>query len=713
MTTRTAKMIAAAWLATALLPLCPFALAEETDALDQHYHAKSPFASNYAPAANGRNYAPDRLVQVNHLTVRLTPDFDAKTIDATAILRFTPIAKPLAQLRLDATDLDIQSVTASAPVADHHTTEDALFITFAKPLPPGAEADVTIAYHAQPEAGLYFRTPDMGYHADDTHLWTQGESHLHRHWFPSYDYPNQKFTTEIAATVPADMTVIANGSITSDKTHDNNLKTVTWRQNQPHVNYLVALVIGYFDEISDNSHRVPMSFYTPVSQSAHAQNSFKTTVDNMVYFEKELGVPYPWDRYNQAVVDDFIAGGMENTTLTILTNGTLNPPEHQDLRTSQSLVAHELAHQWFGDYLTCKDWSQLWLNEGFATYYAHLYDQHRNGEDSMNYGLLRNLRSLTRANDKRPIVFKDYQDPGDQFDSRAYAKGGWVLHMLRKRLGDGLYRESITRYLKDNAFGVVVTQDLIDAAEETTGLSLQQFFDQWVFHGGTPQLTVTQSWDAQNKLAKVTVRQTHKTDGDVLLFHLPTKLRFITEEGVIDHPVTVSEASHDFYVPLPAKPTNVRFDPELTLLAKTTFNKPTAMLTQQLQNADDAVGRLIAVDALKNKKDAKTIAALQAALRQDAFWGVRVEAARALRSINSDEALAALIDSLDNNHPRARDQVVQSVAGYYHEDARDALIAHLQNEANPQIRANALRSLGKYGDNKIRKAITEALDSES
>jgi len=686
----------------------------ELDALQQHHHAKSPFASNYKPAANGRNYAPDRLAQINHLAITLTPDFQTRTIEATTTLTFTPIANPLTELRLDAVDLNIQSVTASTPVDDYHTTEDALFITFKNPIAPNTQSSVTIAYHAQPTTGLYFRTPDMGYHKDDTHLWTQGESHLHRHWFPSYDYPNQKFTTEITATVPADMTVIANGSITSNTTNPSSkLKTVTWRQNQPHSNYLVALVIGYFDELTDTTHRVPMSFFTPVSKAKHAQNSFKTTADTMTFFEDELQTPYPWDRYNQAIVDDFIAGGMENTTLTILTTGTLHPPQNQDLRTSQSLVAHELAHQWFGDYLTCKDWSHLWLNEGFATYYAHLYDRHRNGAASMNYGLLRNLRSLTRANDKRPIVYKNYKDPGDQFDSRAYAKGGWVLHMLHSQLGDTLYQKTIATYLKNNAFKNVITQDLINAAEQTTGLSLQQFFDQWVFHGGTPQLTVTQSWDPKTKLAKVTVKQTHKTDSQVLLFNLPTSIRFLTDQGPIDHPITISQTSQDFYVSLPAKPNNVRFDPNLTILAKTTFSKPTTMLITQLQNTDDTTGQLIAIEALKNKKDAKTLAALKHALNNDSFYGVRVEAAKALRSINSNDSLAILINALNNDNPRARSQVVSSVAAFYHQDARDALTAHLKTESNPQIKASALASLGKYSPTKFRKTLIAALNSTS
>ena len=209
----------------------------------------------------------------------------------------------------------------------------------------------------------------------------------------------------------------------------------------------------------------------------------------MAFFEQEIGVPFPWAKYYQTCVNDFVAGGMENTSATTLTDATLFKDDTENIRNSQSLVSHEMAHQWFGDLVTCKDWSHVWLNEGFATYYQVLYDGWKNGHDALLYDLYANARSVTSVvSDTNAIVRRNYDDPFDMFNYLAYPKGGWVLHMLRSQLGKDLYRQCIKTYLERHRYGNVTTEDLRAVIEELSGRPYDQFFDQWLYHAHYPEL---------------------------------------------------------------------------------------------------------------------------------------------------------------------------------------------------------------------------------
>ena len=671
-------------------------------------------AAETARAAQ-RQYAPDRKADILHVTIDVTPDFEARTVAGTTMITFAPIAKPLTELRLDAIDLSVSSVTSAAKIAGYAVTDEAITITFEPPLPPETETTVTIVYEAEPKRGLYFRTPQMGYPEEDTHLWTQGETHGAPHWYPNYDYPNERFTSEVICRLPQDMSVLSNGRLLSEEIDSNTgLKVVRWLQDKPHVNYLIALAAGKFRKIESRYRDIPLAFYTPTSQIAHARNSFKNTADMLAFFESEIGVAYPWDKYYQVVVEDFVAGGMENTSLTILNDRTLFTSETENIRSSQGLVAHEMAHQWFGDYVTCKDWSHVWLNEGFATYYTHLYDGHKNGRDSMLYGLYRSARGvLSDRSTPKPIVNKSYASPREQFDYRTYAKGGWVLHMLRSQLGDRLFRQCVKTYLQRHALSSVVTEDFSSVIEELSGRSFDRFFDQWVYHAGHPDLTVSYYWSEKDKLAKISLKQTHKPTDDVMLFHFPTRVRFIVDGQRVDRDIVIDSPQHDFYFPLEKQPTIVRFDPDYGLLADMSFAKPTAMLYAQLDDRTDVMGRLLAIEALKKKKDKKTIARLKDVLNNDPFYGARVEASTALRDIRTDEAFEALAESLDQPDARIRQRVVQDICGFYRPKSLILTKQILKNEKNPDILSDAIQNLGRYHHEDTRQLLLHYLESTS
>lgn len=663
-----------------------------------------------------RKYAPPRYIDLLNLKLDVTPDFDRRTVAGTATLTFTPIGKPLDELQLDAIDLSVKAVRSSARVEDFTSSREHLTVTFTEPLAVGEQYSLEIEYSAEPREGLYFRTPEMGYPAEDIHVFTQGEPQKGRHWFPCHDYPNERCTTEIICHVPAEMTVLSNGRLLSE-TVNGEAKAVHWRQDQPHVCYLITLVAGRFSKLDDLDREVPLAFYAQPSVAEHAANSFRDTADIMEFFNREIGVPFPWNKYFQVTVHDFQFGGMENTSMTTLAHRTITPSSYENVKSARirKLDAHEMAHQWFGDYVTCKDWSHIWLNEGFATYYSHLYESHKFGRDALLYDLYRDATNkvLPKHKDRRPIVYNRYGDPIDQFDFRAYPKGSWVLHMLRSQLGEQLFRDVVRTYLERHAFTSVTTPDLVKVIEQLSGRSFDRFFDQWVYHPRHPSLKVKYKWLAKQKLAHVTVSQTQKVDDDVLLFEFPTKLRFLVDGQPIDHPIDVSRAKQDFYVALPKQPTVVRFDPEYTVLADVEFEKSDKLLLAQLRTKQDVMGRIFAVKALADRETSESLSAVGEVLREDPFFGVRVEAAKALGKVKKPEAFDELQKAVKNNDARVRLAVVEALDKHFSRDAMRLLIATTQSEKNPAIAAVAIRGLGKYADGQAMGAVHEQLKSGS
>lgn len=661
------------------------------------------------------HFAPDRQVDVLHIKLDVTPNFEKQTVSGRASITAKPIAGPCDMLRLDAIHLKVDKVTCEgAEVLDFVSSREDLRIAFAEPIPVGTSFTIHVDYHAQPTKGLYFRTPAMGYPATDSHIWTQGETHEARHWFPCFDYPNERSSTEIICHVPKDMTVLSNGAHMGEEQEPGGMKAVRWLQSKPHVNYLICLVAGHLEKLEKRHRDVPLAFYTQPTLAKHAKNSFEDTPAIMAFFEDEIGVPFPWNKYDQVTIRDFTAGGMENTTLTTLTHRTIFSSKTENLRTTRRLDAHEMAHQWFGDYVTCKDWSHLWLNEGFATYYTHLYEGHKYGRDAMLYGLSRDARGiLGRKSDKRPIVFNEYKNPMEQFDYRSYPKGSWVLHMLRSQLGEDLYRACIKAYLKKHALTSVVSDDLRQVIEDISGRTMDRFFNQWLYHARHPDLRISYRWQPKTKLARVTIRQTQKVDDDVVLFELPTKLRFVVQGKSLDHDIVVDKVTEDFYVALPGKPSIVRFDPDYTLLADVSFDKSDDLWHAQIENQDDMMGRLRAAEALGARKTHASVEKLEKALKTDPFHGVRIAAAQALAKHESDESYEVLRELWQQDDARVRSAMVGHLVGRLHDTTPGIIRKILAVEKNPAILAKAVRALGRFPGENATEVVRKHLHSDS
>lgn len=674
----------------------------------------SPLAGARSEGEAGRKYAPDREVDIIHLKLDITPDFDGRTLEGTAFLTFTPVSRPVDRLVLDAVDLEIHSVEGTPNVRGVYVGPETLELTFDEPLQPGEEGSVSIVYSAEPQKGLYFRMPELGYLPGDEHLWTQGETHEARYWYPSVDYPNERFSSELICRVPRGMVARSNGRLLGADADEEGFVAWHWLQEKAHPNYLVALVAGRLAGVEDQHGEIPMAFWTAPSQAHLAPRAFAETGAIMAFLEKEIGLAFPWAKYDQAAVQDYLYGGMENTTLTVLTDRILYPPEVENVREATGLIAHELAHQWFGDYVTCKDWSHAWLNEGFATYYTWLYEGKRDGESAMRYAMWGSAEGIARRSDgTRPIVHREYERGFDQFSFRAYQKGGWVLHMLREELGEELFRRGIRLYLERHALDSVVTEDLNQALEDISGRSLDRFFDQWVYHAGIPELDVRYQWNGSTRKVRLTVSQTQKTSEGVLLFDLPLTVRFDGEGWSREETVRLRDREEDFYFAFEQAPRVVIIDPNQALLARVDFKPGRAMLLEQLNLGANDLARAKAAHALRDEKAAVVVEALGKVLGGDPFYGARLEAASSLRRIGTDEAIKVLAGNLDQDDARVRLRVVEALAGAYDPIARDRLLDVARSDSNPYIVTEALGGLAAYPERGIDALLAEKMESDS
>jgi aminopeptidase N len=677
---------------------------------------RRPFA---LPAAKAR-YGPDRPAKVEHISLALSFDFKRKILFGRCATTFTAIATKLLDIELDAAQLTILKVTTPSGTRlpfDHLASK--LRIGLDKPLPVGKSATVVITYEArQPRQGVYFIGPDEAYPKKPVQVWTQGQDEDAHYWFPCVDYPNAKATTEVKATVPSNFFVLSNGALVKT-TSDARAKTKTyhWKMDIPHVTYLVSCVAGKFAGHTDSVDGIPVSYYVAPGREADGKRSFGKTPKMLKFFGERLKYPYPYAKYAQIAVSDFIFGGMENTTATTQTDTTLHDARaHLDF-TSDPLVAHELAHQWFGDLLTCKDWSHAWLNEGFATYFEALFREFDRGEDEFAYyrfSLQDTYKREDRDHYRRSIVTNVYMEPVDLFDRHLYEKGACVLHMIRTQLGDDLWWKAIARYVADNALHNVETVDLARAIEEVSGRNLAPFFDQWVMHAGHPEFDVGYDWDSSAKLAAVTVAQTQAVDDHTPLFKVPVTIEFGMPDGAVERfDVVCDAASQTFHFALRAKPETCVFDPNGDVLKTLHLRIPREMLTRQLASHRLVSARVEAARALASDGSAESVHALTRALRSDKFWGVQAEAAKALGRIRGDHAFDALANSTKTEHPKARYAVAEALGEFRSEAACKALAPLARKDESYHVEAAAATSIGKTHAKAAFALLRRSLAKES
>ena len=664
-------------------------------------------------------YARTRDYDLQHSRIALRFATDQKKVLGDVTHSLSILRDGTAKIAFDSVGLTIQSVTVNKSAVKFETMAEKLIVPLPGAAKVGDKFDVAIRYEGKPTKGMYFILPDKDYPDRPKQIWTQGESEDTRYYLPTYDYPNDRLTTETILTVPASWITVSNGKLISVSEAGKGLKTWTWRESVPSSTYLITVVAGEFDEAKDSWHGMPVTYYAPKGRGDRLPVNYSRTPAMIDLFSKKLGVDYPWEKYAQVMVDDFVAGGMENSSATTNTSSSLNHPKiAAELYTDEDgLISHELGHQWFGDLVTCKDWGDIWLNEGFATFMEFVWTEAHYGKDQADYERWEGARGwFGDANlFNKPIVRHDFDD-SSEFDGNAYGKGGWTLYMLRHQLGDEAFYRSLKHYLEMNRGKNVVTADLAKAIEESSHTNVDQFFSQWLYGAGAPKFDLSYSYDNDKHQVALTVKQTQKVEGRVGLFRVPVDVEITTSSGPKLYDITVSKAEQIFTLPADSAPLMVLFDKGDHILKSAEFHKEKKEWLYQLKNATEFADRADAAVALeKIKNDEEVVSALGDALRHDKFWGIRATAADVLGRIGGAAASKQLLDALNSaDEPWVRNRIVAALGGFK-DDATIAakLTAIAKDDNSYRARAAALQDLGRLKSPGALATIEAAVSSDS
>ena len=664
-------------------------------------------------------YKPDRPGQVEHIALDLAINIPNQSFGGTCTIQLTPVRDGLTKLVLDAVDLTVEAVTIAGVTQEFDYDGITLRIALDSPTVSGQTIELMVTYHVtKPRCGLYFVAPTETEPDKPVQVWTQGEDEDSRFWFPCFDYPGQLSTSEIRVRVPQDFVAISNGElIATEDCIDSGEKIYHWSQKEVHPTYLMTLAIGKFAEVRDEWDGIPVTYYVERDRLDDVARTMGKTPRMVAFFSDIYGYRYAFPKYAQVCVDDFIFGGMENTSTTLLTSRCLLDERAAiDDSSSESLVAHELAHQWFGDLVVIDHWSHAWIKEGAASYAEVQWFEHERSAEDGAYYLLGEARSYLAEDSgryRRPIVTHIYREAIELYDSHLYEKGACVYHMIRAELGDELFKQAIAQFVNDNAHSTVETIDLIRAIETSTGRNLRYLFDQYVYRGGHPDYKVSYEWDEDNKLAKVTVEQTQaKTEGTTPLerdlFDLKIPIAFgvlanDTDQSTLQtFKVRIHEAEQSVYFPLSTKPAFVSFDAGNHTLKTVELKYPTPELKAQLKHDPDPIARLYAAHALAKKGGLDVVGALSKALTGDRFWGVRREVASALATIETVQAFDALLQGLSDTDARVRTAVVSGLGNYKTADAFKVVATTLkQGDPSYWVEHAAAIAIGKIAASQV------------
>lgn len=635
-------------------------------------------AMDEATGKDLRNFPRDRVVDYLHMLLEMRfENLNDMRFSATETLRMKPIGKATQAITLDAVGLDITSLTYAGSAVEYYNDGEELTIRFDPPLALGKEHEIIIEYICDhPYAGLFF-TPasaDVPDYTAEVH--TQGQAITSRHWFACHDSPNERMSTELIVDVPSGFSVSSNGRLVSQS--DNGDRAI-WHylQGKSHVSYLVSLVIGKFDIVEIPHSRLPMQVWVPQGLGDKVMQTYGRTGEMIDLFEDRFGIAYPWARYDQVLAKNFGSGGMENTSVTTMyPSAVLDKAALLD-KDLESLIAHELCHQWTGDMYTCKEWAHLWLNEGWATFGSALWFEYRDGEDGYLDSMRHNFNRVSlrdKAGQGLPMVSPVYEHPRETFRRAAnpYPKGASIIHMLRRMMGDETFFEGVSVFMNRHALGVVETNDFRYAMEEVSGLGLEWFFEQWCYRPGVPELEINVKYDGKTRDLLIDIKQTQLIGegSPAYQFTLPIFVR--TNLGDNTYQIKVSEKETSYQTILDAPPILVAVDAYLHVLKKVKVDKPLAMWITQVN-------------------DGPTIAA-------------RHEAIAALSEIDSPETielLAAIIRDESTRHT-LRNTAIDSLADFGSDQARDELLAIAMSDIKEaKVRVTLVKQLNNFDKDKV------------
>jgi aminopeptidase N len=579
-----------------------------------------------------------KIVHIIDTKLDLKPDWTKEQLYGKATITFKPYFYNTDSLVLDAKYFEINQVTmlvgkALLPLKYTYDSTQ-IHINLGKEYTKNDTIKIFISYTARPNEvkgqvasqaitdakGLYFINADGKDPDKPKQIWTQGETESNSCWFPTYDSPNDRMTQEITITVDTQYVTLSNGLMVSSKKNNDGTRTDVWKQSLPAAPYLTMFAVGNFSIVKDKWRNIDVNYYVEPSYKNYAKAIFGHTPEMIEFFSTRFGFDYPWEKFSQIVCRDYVSGAMENTT-AVLHGEYLQRNDRELLdETNEDVISHELSHHWFGDLVTCESWSNIPLNESFATYCEYLWNEHEYGRDYADQKFQHELTAYlasSRSNDPDVIRFY-YEDKENMFDGISYAKGGRILHMLRKAVGDDAFFASLKLYLNTNKFSSVEIHNLRLAFEQVTGTDMNWFFNEWWLNHGHPDFDIDYAYDGSNHKEIVKVKQTQDTSENPL-YTMPVMVDIYVNGKVEHHKINVTKLHEDFELDVASQPDLVNFDAEKMLLCTKTDNHSTKEWVFMYNNAPLYMDRYEALNHIvKNwdgDSDPSSVKVLEAALK--------------------------------------------------------------------------------------------------
>ncbi|OGU72821.1 MAG: hypothetical protein A2V93_06725 [Ignavibacteria bacterium RBG_16_34_14] len=656
-----------------------------------------------------------------HINLSLSFDFDEEKVTGNCELSFSPLINNFNELVLHAKTMMVSSVKISGKELRFSKDDKHLFVAMDKTYSTDDSVTVSIDYTAYPTRGLYFfkpteKIPEMPYQ-----IWSQGEGENNRYWYPAYDLPDDKLTSEINITVPSNLIAISNG-VLKDVKDEGSSKTFYWKMDKPYSNYLTSVIVGDYVTLKEDVGGIILEYNLPEEWIDKKEFIYGRT-PQMINFFSDYICPYPYERYAQTTVQDFEWGGMENVTATTLNRRILHDKNAFPNYTADDLIAHEFVHQWFGDYLTCKTWEHTWLNEGFATYFTDLWYEEEFGKDAFLYQrYLSNKEYFTNQLKEEPldsIKLKDSEfTPAELSGGKSYDRGAAILNMLRFEIGDEEFEKAIKHYVDKFKNQNVITEDFRLAFEESSAKDLKIFFQQWIYGAGFPEFRVNYKYDETQKKLILNVEQVQKQTSVVGLFDVPVLVEITTPSippkfgvDIFLDTIHINKKYNSFSFDCPVKP-RIRFNKYSWILCKVDFKKSFDELVSQLWHDDDLIGRLNAAKELVEFKE-EAINPLSQAFEREKFYGVKIAIVESLKEIGGEKVFKPLLAACNDEDARVREAVIKALSIFNYEKVNGILFEKLKNDDNYYVKGAALYSIGAVKHPDAKKILTKALKMDS
>jgi len=678
----------------------------------------------------------DREIDIGRYRADLKIDLEKEEVGGTATIELSSLRSNLAEITLDAAGLDVKKVEAGGQPAKFTMDPKAraLRIVLPRPLSPGEAASVSVTYSSRPKTGMYF-FPAAGKRS--AQAWNYGEGGLHYAWLPIYNDVNDRFAVELAVTVARPYVALGNGVLAETKENPDNTRTFRWVQEKPIPNYLMTVDVGDFarvgiGEAKLDSGAVALSAWSAPGTQAQAAHTFRDTPKMIEFFSRLLAYPYPWAKYDQVALREFAVGAMETTTMVGFSESHLkshdDPPdsapaydEAYPTWTYEDTVAHELAHHWFGDLVTCRSLASIWLNEAFASFLHTVWNGHAHGEDDLTYQRWRYLNEyldyVRSTGTVRPMEFFRYRSPSSMYQSETtYVKGSLILHMLRRFVGDASFYRTLSEYLREHQFGNVDSEDFRQAFQKSSGRDLAWFFDDWVRGGGGhPVFEVSYRWVPGRKAVDLTIRQIHADLSFENDFRLPVDVEVVTSAGARRHRVEVKGWTTSVALPSDQKPERIVFDKGGWLVAEVKFVRPPGEVLAELSGGDLA-GKLRAARQLADdypRREESVAALSQIVADPAAHWGLRQEGALDLGTCGGETAVEALERALGDPDRRLRRAAAIALGRAGGRRAAAALERAIESDRAEDVVGAAAIALGRIGGPAARAVLERQLRRDS